>query len=318
MHGRGRAALGLRLALRSVCLAAAVAAGLAASLPAHAAVARYCERPQALSVVQKDRLLQFGAILKQELGQSGRAMALIARSGLDLSRFGMRYSHAGFSLKASPDTAWAVRQLYFACDEQKPLLYDQGIAAFLLGSNEPAVGYVSIVLLPNEQDAELAKAALDTQQALQLLGATYSANAYPFSARYQNCNQWVLELLATAWGHLDTDAEGPVVRGRAQGWLQAQGYAPAVFDVGFRPLLWLGAFIPWLHADDHPDSDTTQAQYRVSMPASIEAFVRRTVPGATRIELCHTQQHVVIRRGWDLIAEGCTPGAQDTVIALDA
>lgn len=313
MHGRGRAAQWLRLALGSALLAGS----LGGNLPAQAAVARYCEPPQELSVVQKDRLLQFGAILKQELADSGRDMALIARSGLDLSRFGMRYSHAGVSLKASPDTAWAVRQLYFACDEYKPLLYDQGIAAFVLGSNEPAIGYVSVVLLPAEQDEELGRAALDNQRALQLLGQNYSANAYPFSARYQNCNQWVLELLATAWGHLDTDAEGAVVRVRAQSWLQDQGYAPAVFDVGFRPLLWLGAFIPWVHADDHPDSDTAQALYRVSMPAAIEAFVQRTVPGATRIELCHTQQHVVIRRGWDPIADGCVPGPQDTVIALD-
>ena len=35
--------------------------------------------------------------------------------------------------------------------------------------------------------------------ALALLGREYSANAYPFSPRYQNCNQWVAELLATAW-----------------------------------------------------------------------------------------------------------------------
>ena len=44
--------------------------------------------------------------------------------------------------------------------------------------------------------AVIEQAALDKNQALQLLGATYSANAYAFSQKYQNCNQWVAELLA--------------------------------------------------------------------------------------------------------------------------
>ena len=87
--------------------------------------------------------------------------------------------------------------------------------------------------------------------------------------------------------------------------------------LGARPMMWLGAFVPWVHSDDHPAEDTAQALYRVSMPASIEAFVQAQVPGATRLELCHTERHVVIRRGWEPIAEGCEPGERDTVITLE-
>jgi hypothetical protein len=149
---------------------------------------------------------------------------------------------------------------------------------------------------------------------LQFLGLTYSANAYPFSERYQNCNQWVIELLAAAWGQL---ANADNLRAEAQRWLKDKGYTPTVFDVGHRVLMWLGAFIPWVHSDDHPPEDINEKIYRVSMPASIESFVHLTVPGARRIEFCHNDRHVVIRRGWDLIPEGCLPGEQDTVIALD-
>ena len=53
------------------------------------------------------------------------------------------------------------------------------------------------------------------------------------------------------------------------------------------------------------------------MPASIEAFVRASLPQATRVELCHKGRHIVIRRGWDQIAEGCITGPQDTVLQLD-
>ena len=291
--------------------------GLVACVPwaaSHAGVVRTCDQPERLSPAQKDTLLRFGGIVKDELEKSGQRVALISRSGLDLSRFAMRYSHAGVSLKASENTAWSVRQLYFACDEQRPRIFDQGMSGFVLGLNEPALGYISIVFLPAPEAAELERAALDNRQALQLLSPAYSANAYPFSLKYQNCNQWLMELLATTWGRLDG---GGAARAQAQGWLKEKGYAPSVMALGARPMMWLGAFVPWVHSDDHPPEDTSQALYRVSMPASIEAFVQAQVPGATRLELCHTERHVVIRRGWEPIAEGCEPGERDTVITLE-
>ena len=282
-------------------------------LACQASALQYCDHQATLSAAQKDRLLRFGAIIKNELENSGAQLALIARSGLDLSRFGMRYSHAGFSLKASQNTPWSVRQLYYACDERRPRLFDQGLSGFLLGTDDPAIGYVSIVFLPTAEAAELERAALDNGRALQLLNASYSANAYAWGLRYQNCNQWVMELLASAWGHLDDTDDA---RAQAQRWLAAHDYAPSRFEVGNRLLMWAGAFVPWLHNDDHPSDDIAQQVYRVSMPASVEDFVRATVPGASRIEFCHTDRHVVVHRGWEPIAEGCAPGPQDSVIPL--
>lgn len=291
--------------------------GLAACGPwavCQASLSRTCDAPERISPAQKDTLLRFGGIVKDELEKSGQRVALIARSGLDLSRFAMRYSHAGVSLKASENTPWSVRQLYFACDEQRPRIFDQGMSGFVLGTNEPALGYVSIVFLPSAEADELERAALDNRRALQLLSPAYSANAYPFSLKYQNCNQWLMELLATTWGRLES-SDPP--RAQAQSWLKDQGYAPSVMALGSQPMMWLGAFVPWVHSDDHPPEDTAQALYRVSMPASLEAFVRARVPGATRMELCHTDRHVVIRHGWEPIADGCEPGERDTVVTLE-
>jgi hypothetical protein len=214
-----------------------------------------------------------------------------------------------------------VRQLYFDCDERRPRLFDQGMAAFVLGGDEPTLGYVSVLLLPPAPAAALESTALDNRQALALLGREYSANAYPFSPRYQNCNQWVAELLATAWGpggatraEMDGAADQ---RERAQAWLRGEGYEATVFDVGWRALMWAGNFIPWVHGDDHPAEDVEQQIYRVSMPTSIEAFVRRKLPDSERLEFCHTETQVVIRRGWEPIAEGCQAGPGDRVISLE-
>lgn len=294
---------------------AALLLAVAAALPAQASSYRFCDQSLVLDAQQKDRLFRLGGVVKEALERHATAgVAIMSRSGLDLQRFGHRYSHAGISLKASPDTPWAVRQLYYACDERRPRLYDQGISGFLLGTDDPREGYLSVVFLPEAAARELERTALDRRQALSLLAGTYSANAYPFSDRYQNCNQWVMELIATAWGAPPVGDEAP--RTRAQRWLAAQHYEPALFDIGDRLLMSLGiAFVPYLHRDDHPAEDLRNAHLRISMPSAIESFVRAQVPGATRMEFCHNERHMVVRQGWEPIAPGCEPAPGDTVLA---
>ena len=298
-------------ALRALALGLGV---LAAGGAASAASLRFCDRGAPLGAAQQDRLLRFASIVRGELEGSGAAVALIAHSGLDLHRFGVRYSHAGVSLRASGNAPWSVRQLYYACDEGRPRLYDQGLAGFLLGADDPSAGYVSIVLLPRDEAAALEDAALDKARALRLLAATYSANAYPYRLRYQNCNPWVMELLAAAWGGL---GDGADLRARAQAWLADRGYAPPPVEVGSHLLMFAGGFVPWVHYDDHPEDDRYALHFRISMPASIEAFVHARLPGAERIELCHDERQVVVRRGWEAIAEGCRPAPGDRVIPFD-
>ena len=290
---------------------------LCALLPVPAAASwAFCDAKAAPSAADKDRLLRFAAIVKGELERSGAHVALVARSGLDLSRVAQRYSHAGIALRASPETPWAVRQLYYACDEQVPRLYDQGMSAFLMGTDDARIGYISLVLLPEAPAAALERAALDNRLALRLLGAEYSANAYAFSPRYQNCNQWVAELLAAAWGEPDRGADDTrAARSAAQRWLHAQGYEPTRLELGWW-LMRASTFVPWVHSDDHPAEDVLGGVFRVSMPTSLEAFARRQAPAAARVELCHAGERVVIRRGWTPIADGCQPEADDEVVPL--
>jgi hypothetical protein len=300
------------LKLRLLLLATAV---WCCAQGAHAASAslRLCDRAAPMSAPQQDRLLRFAALIKEELDGSGETVALIARSGLDLSRFGLRYSHAGVSLKASDNAPWSVRQLYYACDEQRPRLYDQGMSGFVFGTDDPTVGFVSIVLPTGTGAAALEGAALDTARALRLLAATYSANAYPFSLRYQNCNQWVAELLATAWGELD-DTED--LRERAQHWLAERGYEPPAIDVASHWLMVAAPFVPLIHLDDHPQADLQRLRVRTSLPVAIEDFVHERLPGARRIEMCHDGRRAVIRHGWEPIAVGCRPQSGDRVVDL--
>jgi len=283
---------------------------LCASAAASAGLPAFCQQSPDIKAADQDRVLRFAGAVKAELERSGSRMALVSRAGLDLSRFGQLYSHAGIALRDNPGGPWAVRQLYYACDESRPRLFDQGLAGFALAADTPARGHVSLVFLPEEASAPLEKAALDKRLALALLAGQYSANAYAYGTRYQNCNQWLVELIASAWGKLDGN------RAQAQQWLRAHDYVAGPVRIPSHWMMFAGQFVPLVHMNDHPLEDTYALALQVSVPASIEAFVRRQAPGAQRVELCHTRERIVVHRGWELLGAACEPGPGDEVIAL--
>ena len=284
-----------------------------ASACAWAGIPTFCDRADKINAADQDRVLRFAAAVKQELARSGASVALVSRAGLDLSRFQLLYSHAGIALQETPGGPWAVRQLYYACDESRPRLFDQGMAGFALSADAPARGHISLLFLPEEESALLEGAARDRRLALALLAGEYSANAYAFGTRYQNCNQWIAELLAGAWGHLDTTG---APREQAQAWLRDQGYAAGPVKVPSHAMMFAGQFVPLLHLNDHPVEDIHALRLQVSVPESIEAFVHARAPGAQRVQLCHDKDRIVVRRGWEPLGAECRAMPGDEVIAL--
>ena len=79
--------------------------GCSSALAANSFV--YCSRPAILSAVQKDHLLVLSSTIKDLLESSGSDVAIVSRSGIDLDRFNIRYSHTGISLKHSQNTPCA-------------------------------------------------------------------------------------------------------------------------------------------------------------------------------------------------------------------
>ncbi|MDQ7989837.1 MAG: DUF2145 domain-containing protein [Candidatus Dactylopiibacterium sp.] len=291
---------------------ALAAFALALTLPAaQAGEAAYCGLGTPAGAAAVDRLLAFAAVAEAVLDQQQAQVAVIARAGLDLSRFGLRYSHAGLALRAG--AGWQVRQLYYDCEHARPHLYDQGLAGFTLGNARDDPAFLSVVFVPGDAGARLSAQALEAAPALAVLGTGYSANAYAFSTRYQNCNQWVAELMARAWG---APEGAQTAREAAQAWLREAGYRPRRLRVS-NPFVRLGGhFVPSLHDDDHPPRNREAGVFEVSMPASLEAFVRARVPGARRVELCLRDTRVVLHEGWDALDAACVPGPADAVVSL--
>lgn len=314
-----------------VAMAALTAASTAAST---AQAATFCDRGGEVSATEQDRQLQVVAIARRALEASGASAALVSRSGTDLSRFHLQYSHSGIALKDSRNSPWSVRQLYYACDESQAKLYDQGLAGFLLSAGRTEPIRLSIVLLPEREGAQLAASALDNRRALALLSPRYSASAYAFSTRYQNCNQWVAELMGFAWAPRDEHAaaaapvqsvlpvEGVPVEGdiptrrQAQRWLKDLGYDPAPVAVPSHAVMFAAQFVPLIHSDDHPIDDLYAMRLKVSTPAALEAFAHRLVPDAQRVEFCASGSTIIVRRGWTPLPADCRASGGDEVLPL--
>ena len=217
-----------------------------------------------------------------------------------------------------------MRQLYYACDESRARLYDQGLAGFLLSAGKTAPIRLAIVTLPGEAGSRLATRALDNRLALGLLSPRYSASAYAFATRYQNCNQWVAELMGFAWqpGEDDAPALGSPDtattpdRAQAQRALRTLGYDPTPVVVPSHAVMFAAQFVPLIHSDDHPLDDLYAMRLKVSTPAALEAFVHQRVPQAQRIELCATAGEIVVRRGWQPLPPDCHAAPGDEVLPL--
>lgn len=289
----------------------------APALAPAAILSELCGDTPPLDAATQDRALRLAARVRAELEARAAPVALVARAGLDLQRFGQRYSHAGFALRLEAGSPWVVRQLYLDCAARRPALFDQGLAAFVLGADGPRVGWLSVTVPAAGDAAALAGAVRDSELATRLLGSRYSANAYAFSVRHQNCNQWAAELMAVAWGARAAEAESVAAwRRAAQRWLEQANYAPVAVDVGWPPLRVLSVFMPWVREDDHPPQDLEAGRYRVSLPASLEALLRQRGV-AWRLEVCHTARHAVLRHDGPALDGACTPAAGDTVVRFD-
>lgn len=274
---------------------------------------QFCDDTTTREVSHQSRLLRFAGVVRDELNDSAESIALVSRSGLDLKRLGIYFTHSGITQREAGQSQWSVRQLYYACDEGRPRIFDQGMAGFLFGIDDPGGGSVSIILLPPEAADQLNQTVQNKSRALGLLATRYSANAYPFSSLYQNCNQWVIELLAAAWGELP---DGQDLRERAQAWLASNAYAPEPVVVSSHWLKLAANFSPMIHLEDHPEPERYGLRFQVSLPRTIETFVRERYPTARRISLCQNLQHIVVRHGWQPIGQDCLPDSRDRVVSL--
>jgi hypothetical protein len=260
---------------------AALALGLSlATGSAHAG--RACEdAPLPPRAVQNGMALAVAT--RDALERSGAEVAIVARVGRDLSRYGLKYSHAGFAWRDHPAGRWFVVHELNACGTAVSDLFDEGLGNFFL---DDLVDYQALVLIPPAEVQARLSGRLTRDAAAALHEARYNMAAYPFSTRYQNSNQWVLETLGAALGGPEADS-----RAGAQAWLRAAGYQPTTLMLSALERLGGRMFRANIAFDDHPPERRFAGRVDVVSVESVARFLANRVPGtrSLTIRIANTQ-----------------------------
>ncbi len=257
-----RAAAGALLALHFAAVAPAVHAGTACD-----------ETASSPETAQKSLALAKKAF--ESLDSSGGKVAIIARIGQDLSKYGLHFSHLGFVVKNHPDGTWSVVHMLNQCGTDRSDIYVQGLGNFF---SDGLVSYESAILtLPAEAQDRLER-FLTSARVKRFYEPKYSVVAYPFATKYQNSNQWALETLASALA-----PEGDVTsRTEAQQWLKDAGYEPSVLNIGTMTRLGGRMFKANVAFDDHPGELRWNGKITVVSVESVFNFVRKRYPGESK------------------------------------
>lgn len=221
----------------AMCMAAAVNAAIAG---------RPCEdAPQ--TTAQVERGMNLAQATAAQLDATGATVAILARAGQDLSKYGLNWSHLGFVYRDEADgrPVWRVLHKLNLCGTARGELFRQGLGEFFL--DRPQRYDATFVVLKPALQAALLPLLRDNARARALHEPRYNMLAYPWATSYQQSNQWVLETLASV------SADPPLTRrSAAQAWLKAQGYQPS--DIRLSTAERLGARLTRANIafDDHP------------------------------------------------------------------
>lgn len=260
--------------IRPLC--AVLAAALWAAAPS-AQAGRSCEQRE-LTAEAARSALALAHQVRERLDGSGTKVALIARIGQDLSQYGIRYTHLGFVMRDHPRGKWLVVHQLNNCGTAQSELYVEGLGNFFL---DDLLVYESAIVIPSAALQERLVRELSSDKPLRLHGLPYNMVAYVYSTKYQNSNQWGLEMIAAA------SADGIEVSSReqAQAWLKLAGYQPITTVVPALTRLGGRMFRASIAFDDHPWDRRMADQIDTVTVDSVFRFVESRDRAARRIEL---------------------------------
>lgn len=194
------------------------------------------------------------------LDEADAPVALVSRVGTDLSKQGLRYSHAGFAVRDHADGRWTVVHLLNDCGSDRSALYAQGLVNFFA---DDLVAQDARITWLQPDVAERLAATLVALRDDPLFLPRYNLIARPGSDDYENSTAWVLEHLAAA--------TRDDVRDRAQAWRIAQslGYRPGHVRIPYTKRVLGGLFSANLVFTDHPVATRLSGDYPVVTVRSI-------------------------------------------------
>ena len=248
-----------------------LAAGCVLAPVAHAG--RSCSTQTMNSRVMESGLAMAEKTMKA-LDASGERVVLLARAGQDLSKYGLHYSHFGFAYR-QPDGKgghqWRVVHKLNFCGTAEAHIFRQGLGEFFL--DDPWRYEAAWLALNPEIQERLLPLLQDDAKVLLMHNKSYNMVSYPWSTKYQQSNQWVIETLAAA-------AEpGVTSRDKAQAWLKFKGYEPTTLKLTAIERLGARVTAANIAFDDHPNDKRFSDRIETVTVDSVFAWIQRAQLG---------------------------------------
>jgi hypothetical protein len=177
------------------------------------------------TIGQVQQAVWAGTALFERLEATRSEVAIVARIGTDQSKRGIRYTHAGLAWRDHPKGRWFFVHELNHCGTGTSQLFDDGPVDFFL---ERPFRYDAWVVVPAPELQRSIVALLRDGVDRDLHEPAYNAIAHPFRTRFQNSNQWLLELVALA-----LEPGGARTRAAAQRILERRGFEPQRVRLGF-------------------------------------------------------------------------------------
>lgn len=232
---------------------------------------RAAPTPQALA-----QGLALGERVRDQLEQSGASAALVARVGLNLGEFGQRYTHMGVAVRDHVRRRWQVLHLFNPCGKAESEISVQPLEQFY---EVDLFAYEALVVTPSYAlQAAMREVFMNPATTRALHKPAYNMIAHPFNTRFQNSNQWILEMLA-----LTLDRSGGIRdRTAAQAWLQRAGFEPGTIRISNLRRTGARLFSAHVSFADHTQEEYEKQTYQVITVDSIVRFLAGQDAGLTQ------------------------------------
>jgi hypothetical protein len=232
-----------------------------------------CGERAAPTVQALARGLQLGEQVRDQLERSGASMAFVARVGLNLSEFNQHFTHMGVALRDHVRNRWQVVHLFNPCGKSQSEIMTQALEKFY---EVDLFAYEALVVIPAQaHQASLRNAFLNPAKAQALHMPSYNMISHPFDTKFQNSNQWILEMIALGW-----DGSASVTdRKQAQAWLKSKAYDPGAIRISNLRRAGARMFSAHVSFADHTDEEYQNQSYQVVTVDSIVGLLGKLEPG---------------------------------------
>ena len=263
----------MRAPLRTLA-ALALCAGLAGAAVAGTACSDAPPKPASIQ-----QAFQAAYKTHQRLETLQPRIALIGRVGQDLSKYGLRYSHIAFIQKDAASGQWRTTHLLNGCNSNQSALWQEGLANFFL---DDLLAYEALLVIPSPAIQEKLQAIVSSRDSIKAMHQPlYNMVAYPFSDKYQNSNQWALELFTMALSQQAGINPAITTRKQAQQWLKLTNYEPSTLKLTAFTRLGARMFRANVAFDDHPDERRFADQIDTVTVESMATYIKRVDAGSS-------------------------------------